>query len=189
MTLPAFLLAAAASKFVWLGSKRFAVPAVNARWSPLRVLGIVAVYTTLAALLALVISLAIAGQPWGWLAWLLGFFAACQSFVMASLMALCCNQRVARLKQNPDWPLGLPPSQFRFGRWALGLVDFVLLGAVTPLAMVVTEENLRGQIAWSQTRARLSAQGERLTIREILGPEIPASETGRRRQSLRAVLR
>lgn len=176
MTLPAFLNATSDSNFVWLGGKRFAVPAANERWSPLRVLGIVAVYTTLAILLALVISLAIAGQPWGWMVWLLGFFAAAQSFVMASLMALCWNQRVARLKQNPDLPPGLRPLQFRFGRWALGLVYFVLLGVITPLAMVLTVENVRGQMAWSRARAQLAAQGERLTIREILGPEIPASE-------------
>jgi hypothetical protein len=176
MTLPAFLNAAADSKFVWLGGKRFAIPAVNARWSPRRVLGIVAVYATLAILLALLISLAVAGQPWGWLVWLLGFFAACQSFVMASLMALCWNQRAARLKQNPDSPLGLRPLRFRFGRWAMGLIYFALLGVFTPLAMVMTVENVRGQIAWSQARARLSAQGERMTIREILGPEIPARE-------------
>jgi hypothetical protein len=123
-----------------------------------------------------VVLLLIAGQPWGWLMWVLGFFAACQSFVMASLMALCWNQRVARLQQNPDLPLGLRPLQFRFGRWALGLIYFALLGVVTPLAMVMTVENVRGQMAWSQARARLSAQGERMTLREILGPEIPASE-------------
>ena len=176
MTLPTFLLAAADSQFTWLGGKHFVVPAVNERWLPQRVLGIVAVYTTLAVVLALVISLAIAGQPWGWLVWLLGFFAACQSFVMASLMALCWNQRVARLSQNPELPLGLRPLEFRFGRWALGLIYFVLLGVVTPLAMLVTVENVRGQMAWNHARTRLSAQGERMTIREILGPEIPASE-------------
>ena len=176
MTLPTFLLAAADSKFVWLGGKRLAVPAVNERWSPPRVLGIVAVHTTLAILVALVISLAIAGQPWAWLVWLLGLFAVCQSFVVAGLMALCWNQRVARLKQHPDSPTGLQPSRFRFGRWALGMVYFVLLGIVTPLAMVVTAENARGQFAWRREQAQLAARGERLTIREILGPEIPASE-------------
>ena len=176
MTLPAFLNSVSDSNFIWLGGKRFAVPAVNARWSPQRVLGIVAVHTALAIVLALVISLAIARQPWGWLVWLLSLFAACQSLVGAGLMALCWNQRVARLKQNPDLPLGLRPSPFRFGRWALGLIYFVLLGIVTPLAMVVTEENARGQIAWRREQARLVARGERLTIREILGPEIPASQ-------------
>ncbi len=176
MTLPAFLNAVADSNFVWLGGKRFVVPAVNARWSAQRVLSIVAVHTALAVLLALGISLAIASQPLGWLVWLLGLFAACQSLVMAGLMAVCWNQRVTRLNQNPDLPSGQQPPPFRLGLWALGLVYFVLLGIFTPLAMVVTVENMHGQLAWNHTRTRLSAQGERLTIREILGPEIPANE-------------
>ena len=93
MTLPAFLNAVADSNFVWLGGKRFVVPAVNARWSAQRVLSIVAVHTALAVLLALGISLAIASQPLGWLVLLLGLFAACQSLVMAGLMAVFSTAR------------------------------------------------------------------------------------------------
>jgi hypothetical protein len=176
MTLPAFLLAAADSKFVWLGCKRFVVPAVNARWSLARVFALVAMQTALAVALGCVISLKIAGQPLGWLMWLLGVFVACQCIVVAGLMALCWNQRAARLRENPNLPVGLPSSHFRLGRWALGLLYLVVLGLVTPLAMLVTEENVRGQLAWKREHARLVAQGERLTFREIFGLEIPAAD-------------
>lgn len=176
MTLPAFLLAAADSKFVWLGCKRLVVPVFNNRWSVARVLALVTAQTGLAVVVGCGISILVVGRPLGWVCWLLGVFAACGSIVMAGLMALCWNQRMARLRENPSLPLGLPPSRFRLGRWALGLFYLVVLGLITPLAMLVTEENVRGQLAWKRERARLVAQGERLTFGEIFGPEIPTAE-------------
>ena len=176
MTLPAFLVAAADSKFVWLGFKRLAVPAATSRWSLRRTLGMVAVHTAVAITLACIIALAIAGRPWGWLMWLLGLFAACQGIVVVGLMALCWNQRVARLRENPELPLRLPPARYVTIRWLLGLIYIGLLAVITPVAMLLTVENVRGQLAWSWERAQLAAQGERMTVREILGPEIPAAQ-------------
>jgi hypothetical protein len=176
MTLPAFLLANADCNFVWLGCKRFVIPTVNTRWSPARVLTLVAAQTALAILLGGVVPLLIAGQLWGWLIRLLGIFGASQSIVMVGLMALCWNQRVTRLGQNPDLAIGLPPARYCLGRWALGLIYFAVLGLITPLAMLITVENIYGQTAWRREHARLVAQGERLTFRELLGPEIPAEQ-------------
>lgn len=176
MTLPAFLLAAADSKFAWLGCKRFIVPAVSARWSVARVLALVAAQTVLAVVVGCVISLLVVGRPLGWVIWLLGVYSACAGAVTVGLTALCWNQRVARLRQNPDLPLRLPPARPRPLRWVLGLFYVVVLAGITPLAMLVTVENIYGQMVWRRERARLVAQGERLTFREILGPEVPAAD-------------
>ena len=96
MTLPAFLLAFESSNLVCLGCKKLVLPAVNARWSLARFLTLVAIKTTLAVVLGCLISLLVAGQPLGWLMWLLGVFAASQSIVMAGLTALCWNRRAAQ---------------------------------------------------------------------------------------------
>ena len=176
MTLPAFLLAAADSKFAWVGCKQLAVPSVNARWSLARVLALVTAQTGLAVVVGCGFSVLAVGRPLGWVIWLLGLYSACASAVTVVLAALCWNQRVVRLKENPSLPLGLPPSRFRLGRWVLGFFYLVVLGLITPLAMLVTEENVRGQLAWKRERAQLVAQGERLTFREIFGPEIPAAD-------------
>jgi hypothetical protein len=176
MTLPAFLLACANRNLVWLGFKKLALPAVNARWSLARVIALTAVHTALGVGLGSVISLLAAGRLLGWLLWLFGVLTACQGVVCFGLTALCWNQRVARLKQNPNLPLRLPPARYVLFRWALGLFYFALLAVITPLAMLVTMVNIRGQLAWKHERARLVAQGERLTFRDIVGPEIPAAE-------------
>ncbi len=176
MTLPGFLLAFANNKLVWLGFRKQAVPAVNERWSIARWCVLVAIKAALGVLLGLVISLLVARQPMGWLMWLLGLFAACQSLVMSGLTALCWNQRAMRLCQNPDLPVGLPPARHRMVRWALGLVYYAVLAVLTPAVMVLTVENLYGQWAWKRERARLVAQGEKLTLAELLGPAIPAEQ-------------
>jgi len=176
MSLPAFLLAIADKGMLWRGSKRYGLPPVNARWSLRRFLLLVVAFAAVGTALGGALSLLATGRLLGWAMWLLGLFAACEGIVLIGLTALCWNQRVSRLRTNPNLPLGLPPSRFRLGRWLLGLIYLALLGAVTPLAMVVTIENLYGQMAWKRERAQLVAQGERLTFREIVGPEVPAAE-------------
>jgi len=176
MSLPAFLIAFANNKLVWLGFRKYALPAVGERWSFGRWFALVAIKTTLAVILGLLISLAVAGQPMSWLLCLLGLLAACQSMVMSGLTALCWNQRAAGLRENPILPMGLPPARHRLGRWALGLVYFALLAVITPVAMVVTVENIYGQWAWNREQSRLVAQGEKLTLTELRGPAIPAEQ-------------
>ncbi len=176
MTLPAFLLAYADSNLVWAGCKKYALPAVNARWSLARVLVQTVAQVLLGLALAFALSLLIFQQPVSWILWFSGLLSACQGLVCWGLTAICWNQRVARLKQDTNLPLRLPPARYVVFRWMLGLVYFVVLAVITPLAMLVTVENVYGQLAWKHERQRLVAQGERLTYREILGPEIPAAE-------------
>ena len=95
---------------------------------------------------------------------------------MSGLTALCWNQRVARLRTNPDESVALPPTRYRVLRWLVGIVYYVMLAVVTPAVMVLTAVNLYGQWAWHREYARLVAQGEKLTSAELLGPAIPASE-------------
>jgi hypothetical protein len=47
---------------------------------------------------------------------------------------------------------------------------------VTPAAIFLTIENVRAEWMWRNERARLVAQGERLTVQEILGPEVPPDQ-------------
>ena len=176
MTLPAFLLAYTDSNLVWLGCKKLALPAANARWSFVRVLALTIMQVLLGLAVACVVSLLIFQQPVGWIFWVVGLMSACQGIVCYGLTALCWNQRATKLKENPNLPLRLPPARYVVFRWMLGLVYFVVLALITPLAMVVTIQNVYGQMAWRSEKARLVAQGERLTYREILGPEIPAAE-------------
>lgn len=176
MTLPAFLLAYAESNLVWLGLKRLVLPAPDARWSFARVITLTIAQVVAGLAIAGGLSLLLFRQPVGWIFWALGWMSACQGIVGYGLTALCWNQRAARLKENPNLPQRLPPARYPVFRWMLGLVYFVVLAAITPLAMVVTIQNVYGQIAWQREKVRLVAQGERLTYREILGPEIPAEQ-------------
>ncbi len=176
MTLPAFLFAFMDSNCVWMGLKKFGLPAVNARWSLARVAVLTVAQTLFGLVIAGAVSLLIFQKPVGWILWVAGLMSFCQGIVCYSLTALCWNQRAAKLKENPDLPLRLSPARYPVFRWMLGLVYFVVLALITPLAMVVTIQNVYGQMAWQRTHAELVAQGERLTFREILGPEIPANQ-------------
>lgn len=176
MTLPAFLLVQADSRWAWLHFKNFAVPPPNARWTLKRTLALTALSAGFGAGLGLLLALAIWHQPVGGLPWLLGLFLGCSSLCWHGVTAICWNQRAARLRADPTMPTGLPKTRFWFFRWLLGFVYFVVLAVITPLAMTITVENIRGEIAWKRERATLIAQGEKLTFREILGLEIPAAQ-------------
>jgi hypothetical protein len=173
MTLPKFLLAW--SDFNWLLYAQLR-PSLDESWSIFRVLGLTALTGAVGALLGLVLGLGLYHQPVGWLPWLLGLMGLCVGVCWFGVTALCWNQRAALLRANPSSPSGLGKARYPFFRWCLGLVYFVILGLVTPFALLVTVENIRGEIAWKREHARLVAAGEKLTFREILGPEIPAAE-------------
>ena len=176
MTLPAFLLAQAESRWMWLGFKTIAVPPSNVGWTLKRTLALTALNAGFGAALGLLLALAIWHQPVGWLPWLLGLFLGCSGLCWHGVTAICWNQRAVRLRADPALPTSLPKTRFQIFRRCLGFVYFILLAVITPLAMTITVENIRGEIAWKRERARLVAQGEKLTFREILGPEIPAAQ-------------
>ena len=174
MTLPKFLLAWSDLNWFWFFAKLR--PAKNEYWSVFRTLGLVALDWLIGAAIGLALSLVLLRQPVGWLPWLLGLAGACVGLCWFGVTGLCWNQRAAQLRANPALPPGLPKARYPFFRWCLGLVYFALLGVLTPFALMVTVENVRAEIAWKRERDRLVAAREKLTTREILGPEIPADQ-------------
>jgi hypothetical protein len=187
MTLPQFCLAYIESPWVWLRFKP-PLPAHNARFSLGRVVALTLGQILVAAIIGWAIGvtlgflvhgtgpLVLFRGPFGWIIWLLAGFSACQGVVGYGLTALCWNQRAARLRANPALATGLPPTRYRVFRRLLGFVYFVLLAVITPAALFLTVENLRGEMLWRRERAKLVAQGERLEFRELLGPAIPPDQ-------------
>jgi hypothetical protein len=177
MTLPQFCLSFIESRWVWAGF-RPPLPARNARWSFTRVIIFTLGQTLVGAALGAAVALLFSGLFGGfatWLIWLAAGFSACQG-VSYSLTALCWNQRAARLQANPALDVSLPPTRYPVFRFLLEIVYFVLLALITPAAIFLTVENLRGEILWRCERAKLVAQGERLEFRELLGPAIPPDQ-------------
>lgn len=170
MTLPKFLLAW--SDFNWFCVYDRLRPAQNANWSIFRVLGLTALIGAVGASAGLVLGLGFFHQPVGWLPWLLGLQGSCVGLCWFGVTAPCWNQRAAQLRADPSLEPGLPKARHPFFRWCLGFVYFVILGCITPGALLVTAENLRGELAWKREYSRLAAAGEKLTFREVLGPEI-----------------
>ncbi len=175
MTLPAFLLSRADSRRFWLPLSRLR-PAQNARYPWSLVFGLTIWWALLGVCVGLVLSLFAFQQLTGWLMWLFGSWGACAGLCWFNLTALCWNQRATRLRANPALATALPPVRFIFFRWMLGFAYWVLLAVVTPLAIMLTIENVRAELAWHRERARLVNQGERLEFRTILGPTIPADQ-------------
>jgi hypothetical protein len=178
MTLPQFCLRFIESRRLWLGFNP-PLPARNARWSFTRVMVFTLGQTLLGAAIGWVLSLRFRGPSNSsslWLIWLLAAFSAYQGIVGYGLTAVCWNQRAARLRANPALDISLPPTRYRVIRGLLGLAYFGLLAIITPAAVFLTVENLRGEILWRCERARLVAQGERLEFRDLVGAAIPAEE-------------
>lgn len=172
MTLPQYLLARADSK---LASARWfrLRPAVNARWSASRVLGMIAIKTILFAAAGLALSLLVYRQFVGWPVWWLGLFAFCHGVVKYGLTALCWNQRAERLRADPQLPIGLPRSRFFPARGFLWLAYFLLVSVVTPLAMWITIENVRGKLAWAHYKHEWEAKGEKFDEASAIPPPVP----------------
>jgi hypothetical protein len=187
MTLPQFCLAYVESRVVWAGFKP-PLPPRNARFSLARVLvftlgqalGGAIIGWAIAVLLGLVIfhsgPFVLFNAPFSWLIWLLAAFSACQGILGYGFTALCWNQRAAKLLANPSLDVGLKPARYPFFRSLLGLGYFVICALVAPAALLLTFENVRGEILWRMERNKLIAQGERLQFRDILGPAIPPEQ-------------
>jgi hypothetical protein len=174
MTLPKFLLAWSDFNWLWLYVRLR--PAKTARWSVLRTLLLSLSSGSLGAVLGLLVGLVLFREPVGWLPWLLGLMGFCVGLCWFGVTGLCWNQRAAQLRAVPALPTGLSEARYPFFRWCLGFVYLLILGGITPFALVVTVENIRAEIVWKRERARLAAAGEKLTTREILGPEIAAAQ-------------
>ncbi len=172
MTLPQYLLARADSK--WTIPQLFRLrPAANARWPLAWAAGAVAAQTLLWAAAGLVISLLIYRQVVGWPVWWLALFAFCRGLVNFGLTVVCWNQRVERLRADPQLPTALTRSRFLPARWLLWLFYFLLLSVVTPLAMWTTVENLRGRLAWEHFKHEWQAKGENFDAANVIPPPVP----------------
>lgn len=178
MTLPQYCLSYIESRWVWMGFQP-PLPARNDRWSFSRVLVFTAGQTLAGAAIGGALAALFSGLFKGipvWLIWLTAGFSACQGIVGYGLTAVCWNQRAARLQANPGLDVSIPPARYPFFRVLLNLAYFALLAIITPAAMVLTVENMRGEFLWRRERARVVAQGERLAFRELLGPTIPPDQ-------------
>lgn len=172
MTLPQYLLNRVDSSCASARLLRLR-PAINIRWSAARVLAVVAAKTFLFVAVGFVLSLLIYGQVVAWPMWWLGLFALCHGIVKYGLTALCWNQRVERLKADPQMATGLPRSRFFPVRWLQCLFYFLLLSVVTPLAMWITIENVRGELAWEHFKHEWEARGEKFDVASAIPPPVP----------------
>ena len=175
MTLPEFLLGYIESRWVWLGF-RPPLPAKHERFTLARGFVLSLGQALAGAVLGLGISMLVFQRIVAWPFWALGWFSACQGIVGYSLTALFWNRRAAQLRAHPDWGITLPPARVTVFRTLIGLVYFVLLAVVVPAVLLLTIENLRGDILWKRERARLIKAGERLDFQSILGPAIAAEQ-------------
>lgn len=87
---------------------------------------------------------------------------------------LTWNQRAAR--QRAAGTATPSPRPGWFVRWLIGPLYVLLISFVTPLALLIAVENVRGALAWREVRAGLLAKGEHLSFREIVPPAVPPEE-------------
>ncbi|HAB19667.1 MAG TPA: hypothetical protein PLX89_26055 [Verrucomicrobiota bacterium] len=110
----------------------------------------------------------------GFVYWLLGSLVFTSAAVHWGFTWLAWNQRAARLRtQKP------PPSTARpgaFARWLIGPLYLLLLGVVTPVALLTAIENIRGAWRWREVRTELVDRGERLEISKVAPKSPPADQ-------------
>ena len=148
-------------------------PRINARWGASRVIGMIAAKTVLFGAIGFLLSLLFYRRAVAWPMWWLGLFAFCHGIVNYGLTAVCWNQRVKRLKADPQLATGLPRPRFFPVRWLQFLFYFLLLSVVTPLAMWVTIENVRGKLAWEHFKHEWEARGEEFDVASAIPPPVP----------------
>jgi hypothetical protein len=166
--------------YCWLHEQRYLWPGLR-RWQPKPdqsfPLGIVLVAPVLCALPALAVALLVRVQAGAvlpvFLLGVLGLLLFSVALAHFGFVALAWNQRAAKLRAGSVTAPVRPPI------WALvvlGLPYFLLISVVTPVALILGIENLRGAMAWREARAALVARGERLTFAELLPPPVPAEQ-------------
>jgi len=104
--------------------------------------------------------------------WIIGVFGFTASLVHRSFAGLSWNQRAARIRTSGQPEISVRPGAL--SRWVVGPFYLLLIGFVTPLAVLSAVENLRGALEWRSVRHQLIAQGEKLAIHELAtkpGPE------------------
>ena len=156
---------------VWFGFRRLHPrPDQNFPW----------VFLLIHPLLALVATLGIAkgicllvGMNIPFLYLFLGSVSISSSLCHSLFALVSWNQRAARLRTGIAVP-ALAPA--RWQRWTLGPIYLLVVALALPLALLNGIENIRGALHWRQVRTKLLAQGERLDVRDLIGPPVPADQ-------------
>jgi hypothetical protein len=105
---------------------------------------------------------------------ILGVVGLACGVVHSGFAWLTWNQRAAR--QRAAGTATPAPRPAWFIRWLLGPFYLFVIGLVTPLALLIAVENVRGALAWKRVRTDLQANGERLFLREVVPPPVPAEQ-------------
>lgn len=109
----------------------------------------------------------------GILLFLIGLLLLIGLLFHSAFALLAWNQRAARLRSQGG---AVPAPPARWQRWTLGPIYLLLIGLITPLAVLTGIENVRGALAWREAREALVAKGERLTFQELLPTPVPPEQ-------------
>lgn len=156
----------------WMGLKRWR-PQPNQSF-PFRIALTALLIGLIPPLLAAVAIRLALGSNYMFLVWGALVLLALGALLHVGFATLAWNQRAARVRAGtiPASPAAPALSL----RWALGPIYLLLISLVTPAAMLLGIENVRGALAWREARTALVAKGERLTFRELLPTPVPAGQ-------------
>jgi hypothetical protein len=157
------------------------VPRPEARYSWIRVLMVTAAGCGLAALVSwggfwLALSGVASAETsellasmQGWMTGAAAEFWALAGLSWSLLSRRCWNQRAQRLNSTPETSAPEPWPRLKLWTGAVPAVAYAaLVFGATPLLLFHAIENVRGALAWRQTRANLKARGECLELACII---------------------
>lgn len=165
------------------------VPQPAARYSWVRVLGVGAAGSGLAALISwggfwLALSGVASAETsellasmQGWMTGAAAEFGALAGLSWSLLSQRCWNYRAERLTAAPETSAPAPWPRLRLWTGAFPAVAYAtLVFGATPLLLFHAIENARGALVWQQTRATLKARGECLELACIIPPPVRDEE-------------
>lgn len=76
---------------------------------------------------------------------------------------------------NPTQPFPDPLPNV-WTRWIIGPGYLCLFSILYPLALLMTFENIRGSVAWHQTRSSLESKGEVLSLNRMIPAKVPPEQ-------------
>ena len=180
LSLPEFLLRWNERPLLW-GFIRSWVPRPEARYSWIRVLVITAAGAGLAALgswggfwlalsgVASAETSELLASMQGWMTGAAAEFGALAGLCWSLLSMRCWNHRSERLQAAPEILPTAPWPRLKFWSGAVPAVVYAgLVFGATPLLLFHAIENVRGAVAWQQTRSTLKARGECLELACII---------------------
>jgi hypothetical protein len=188
LSLPEFLLRWNERPLLW-GFIRPWVPRPEARYSWIRVLMVTAAGCGLAALVSwggfwLALSGVASAETsellasmQGWMTGAAAEFGALAGLCWSLLSRRCWNQRAERLQAASEMGPLEPWPRLKFWNGAVPAVAYAaLVFGATPLLLFHAIENVRGAVAWQQTRSTLKARGECLELACIIPAQVRDEE-------------